>query len=146
MMNRKNQRGVAIVEFALVVPLLLILTFITTEFGRAVYQYNTLAKSGRDAARYLSIQTPGTHQSEAANLVVYGKLPVTDTDRPLAVGLNLSHVAAPVWSTAGSTPTINTVTVGISNYTFTPLVVNAFGLPFGAITFSDIRATMRSYL
>lgn len=144
--NCRKQRGVAIVEFALVVPLLLILTFITTEFGRAVYQYNTLAKSVRDAARYLSIQTPGTHQAEAANLIVYGKTAVTDTDRPLAVGLSLSHVAAPVWSTAGSTPTINTVTVGVSNYTFTPLVANAFGLPFGVITFSDIRATMRSYL
>lgn len=146
MMNRKQQRGVAIVELALVLPLVLILTFITTEFGRAVYQYNTLAKSVRDAARYLSIQTPGTHQTEAANLIVYGKTTASDTDQPLAVGLNLSHVAAPVWSTAGSTPTINTVTVGISNYTFTPLVVNAFGLSFGAITFSDIRATMRSHL
>lgn len=147
MMNRKKQRGVAIVEFALVVPLLLILTFITTEFGRAVYQYNTLAKSVRDAARYLSIQTPGTHQTEAANLIVYGKTMATPgTDRPLAVGLELSHVAAPVWAPAGSTPTINTVTVGVTNYTFTPLVVNAFGLPFGTITFSNIRATMRSYL
>ena len=32
---KNTQRGVAIVEFALVLPTLLILTFITTEFGRA---------------------------------------------------------------------------------------------------------------
>ena len=146
MRTGRRQKGVAIVEFALAVPLMLIMSFITTEFGRAVYQYNTLAKSVRDAARYLSIQTPNTHQTEAANLIVYGKTTVTPTDRPLAVGLNTSHVAAPVWSTAGSNPTINTVTVGITGYTFSPLVVTAFGLPFGVITFSDIRATMRSYL
>ena len=53
---KKKQNGVALVEFALVLPLLLILTFITTEFGRALYQYNTIAKSLRDASRYLSAQ------------------------------------------------------------------------------------------
>jgi Flp pilus assembly protein TadG len=144
MRTGKRQKGVAIVEFALAVPLMLIMSFITTEFGRAVYQYNTLAKSVRDAARYLSIQTPGTHQAEAANLIVYGN--TAGTGRPLAVGLNTSHVAAPVWSTAGSTPTINTVTVGVTGYTFSPMVATAFGLPFATITFSDIRATMRSHL
>jgi Flp pilus assembly protein TadG len=141
---KTRQKGVAIVEFALILPFLLLLTFITTEFGRAIWEYNTLTKSVRDAARYLSIQTPGTHQAQAANLIVYGNL--AGTGRPLAVGLSTSHVAAPVWSTAGTTPTINTVTVGVTGYTFTPMVAAAFGLPFGTITFSDIRATMRSHL
>ena len=57
---KNKQNGVALVEFALILPLLLLLTFITTEFGRAVYQYNTITKSVRDAVRYLSTQTPGT--------------------------------------------------------------------------------------
>ena len=56
--HEERQKGTAIVEFALVLPFLLLLTFITTEFGRAIWQYNTLAKSVRDAARYLSLQTP----------------------------------------------------------------------------------------
>ena len=42
---KKKENGTALVEFALVLPLLLILTFITTEFSRALYQYNTLTKS-----------------------------------------------------------------------------------------------------
>ena len=71
----KRQKGVAIVEFALILPFLLLLSFITIEFGRAIWQYNTLTKSVRDAARYLSIQTPGTQRSrEARNLMVYGNL------------------------------------------------------------------------
>ena len=30
------------------------IAFGITEFGRAIYQYNTLAKAARDATRYLS--------------------------------------------------------------------------------------------
>src|ERR1700687_3319868 len=65
---KPTQRGTAIVEFALVLPLLLLLTMTTTEFGRAIYQYNTIVKSLRDATRYLSTQTPNTKLTEAKNL------------------------------------------------------------------------------
>jgi Flp pilus assembly protein TadG len=140
----RRQRGVAIVEFALVLPLLLVMTFITTEFGRAVYQYNTLAKSVRDAARYLSIQTPNSHITEARNLVVYGN--TAGTGDPLVLGLTTSHVATPEWATAGTDPVIGVVTVRITGYTFNSLMAQAFGLTLGAVTFSDIRATMPSAL
>jgi len=142
--RRQAQRGVAIVEFALILPLLLVMTFITTEFGRAVYQYNTIAKSVRDAARYLSIQTPNTHLAEAANLVVYGN--TAGTGSPLALGLTTSHVATPVWSTAGTDPVIGTVTVAVTGYTFQSLFSTAFGQTFGSVAFSEIRATMRSHV
>jgi Flp pilus assembly protein TadG len=142
-MNRK-QKGVALVEFALFLPFLLVLSIITFEFGRAIWQYNTLTKSVRDAARYLSLQTPGTKIAQARNLMVYGNLGGTGT--PLAMGLSTSHVPDPTWQTAGTAPVINTVTVRISGYTFTPMFATAFGLPIGSMTYSDITATMRSYL
>jgi len=143
---KKRQRGVAIVEFALILPFLLVLTFITTEFGRAIWQYNTLTKSVRDSARYLSIQTPEDPLAiaKARNLTIYGNL--TGTGTPLAAGLTTSNVPSPTWQTAGSGPVIKTVTVRITNYTFDSMFVSVFGLPFGAVTFSDISATMRSYL
>lgn len=140
----KRQHGVALVEFALILPMLLLLTLITVEFGRAIWQYNTLTKSVRDAARYLSLQTPGTKIPEARNLMVYGN--TAGTGAPLAMGLNTSHVPDPTWQTAGSNPVINTVTVRIEGYTFTSLFPSAFGMPLGAIPFSDVTATMRSYL
>jgi len=149
---KNRQMGVAIVEFALVLPFLLLLTFITTEFGRAIWQYNTLTKSVRDSARYLSIQTPGDLVAieKARNLTVYGKPVLTanlnGTEKPLAIGLSTSNVPAPTWQTAGSGPVINTVTIRITGYTFNSMFATAFGVPFGAITFSDITATMRSYL
>lgn len=144
MKTRAKQDGVAIVEFALILPMLLLLTFITTEFGRALYQYNTVAKSVRDAARYLTLQTPGTHQAEAANLIVYGNTAGTGT--PLARGLTTAHVVAPVWEEVGVNPVIKTVTVRVSGYQFQSMVSTVFGQSFGTYTFSDITATMRSYL
>ena len=139
---KTKQNGVALVEFSLILPLLLLLTFITTEFGRAMYQYNTITKSVRDAVRYLSTETPGTHQAEAKNLIVYGNLAGTGT--PLALGLTLANVSTPTWQTTGSNPVINTVTVQVTGYTFRPLVPSVFGTTFGNIPYSPISATMRS--
>jgi len=141
---KNKQHGVALVEFALVLPLLLLLTFIVIEYSRALYQYNTLAKSVRDAARYLSIQNPGTQITQARNLVVYGN--PAGTGSPLALGLTTSQVPDPVWQVAGTSPVINTVTVRITGYTFTPIFASAFGLNFGAVNYADISATMRAPL
>ena len=105
---KKKQNGVALVEFALILPLLLILTFITTEFGRALYQYNTIAKSLRDASRYLSTQDPSIATTDPAkittakNLVVFGN-PAGGVS-PLVLGLEISHVPDPTWQFKGSGP------------------------------------------
>jgi hypothetical protein len=51
-------RGVAAVEFAiLLIPLLLMLCGVA-EFGRAIYQYDALTKATRGATRYLSQFSP----------------------------------------------------------------------------------------
>jgi hypothetical protein len=148
---KKQQNGVALIEFALILPLLLILTFITTEFGRALYQYNTIAKSLRDASRYLSTQDPSIATTDPAkvtiakNLVVYGN--PAGEGAPLVIGLSTSHVPAPTWKFQGSAPAINAVTIMVSGYKFRPLITGVFGLGFGDangdIPFGDISATMR---
>jgi hypothetical protein len=50
----KEQQGLAVIEFTLVLPFLLLLIFASAEFGRLLYQYNALNKTVRDASRYLS--------------------------------------------------------------------------------------------
>jgi Flp pilus assembly protein TadG len=139
-----RQKGVALVEFAFVLPLLLLLTLLATELGRAVYRYNTTAKAVRDAVRFLSVQTPGTHVAQARNLIVYGN--VAGTGPLLDTALTAANVPAPTWQTAGADPVINTVTVRVSGYRFRPLVPAMFGARFLTITFNDISATMRSPL
>lgn len=144
-----TQQGAALIELALITPLLLLLTFITTEFGRAMYEYNAVTKSTRDAVRYLSVQTPGTHVTEARNLIVYGNTAGTGT--PLARGLSLSNVPAGsccTWQPAGANPIITTVTVRVSSYTFHSLFPSVMGVVFtganGNLVFSEISATMRA--
>lgn len=53
-----RERGVAAVEFALVIALLLLIVAGIFEFGRAFWYYDALAKATRDAARYLSTASP----------------------------------------------------------------------------------------
>jgi Flp pilus assembly protein TadG len=139
---KTRHKGTAIVEFALILPLLLLLTIITTEFGRAIYQYNTIVKSLRDVSRYLSLQTPNTKITEARNLLVFGNIAGTGT--ALVPGLSLSNVATPSWQLTGSNPVINTVTITVTGYTFHSMFTTAFGATFGDITYGDISATMRS--
>ena len=126
-----KQTGVALVEFALILPLLLILTFVTTEYSRALFQYNILTKSVRDSARYLSVQSPGdtTKYAKAKNLVVYGN--PAGTGSPLVIGLTTSLVPNPVWLEVGSAPRINTVTIRVTGYVFRPLFASVFNVSFG---------------
>ncbi|MGN6702141.1 MAG: TadE/TadG family type IV pilus assembly protein [Burkholderiaceae bacterium] len=140
---KSRQQGVALIELALILPLLVMLTFLTTEFGRALYQYNTLVKAARDGVRYLSIQTPSTHVAEAKNLVVYGSPAPATGATPLLPGLTTDNVSL-TWQLAGSDPLMNTVTVKISNYVFRPIASSVFGLALDTIPFNDISATMRS--
>jgi len=138
---KSASQGVALVEFALILPLLLVLTFITTEFGRALYQYNTVTKSVRDAVRYLSVQTPGSDSTVARNLIVHGN--PGGTGAPLVIGLSAANVATPTWRSTGSNPQIDVVTVRVTGYRFTPLISGFGGVNFNAFTFSDITASMR---
>lgn len=138
----KRQRGVALIEFALVLPLLLMLMFITTELGRAIYQYNMLAKSVREAARFLSVRAPNTGVAQARNIILYGNPAGTGAIR--VRGLTAAHVPNPTWTTVGSYPAFNTVTISVQGYQFVPMVPSVFRMRLDTLTFSPIRATMRS--
>ncbi len=79
---RRHSRGVATVEAAIAIPLLLLLIFATVEVGRAFVQYTILANSVRNAARHAAGEALlGTTQTvyisaallaETRNLTVYG--------------------------------------------------------------------------
>lgn len=142
--SHRRQRGAALVELALVIPFLIVMSFLVAEFGRAIWQYNTLTKSVRDAARYLSVQTPGTNVTQAQNLAVYGTTTAGST--PLAPGLTTGMVSA-TWppTQVGTNPAISVVTVTISGYSFQSMWPSVFGLPLGNVPFSNITATMRSF-
>jgi Flp pilus assembly protein TadG len=53
-----NQRGQAVVEFALVLPLLLLLVFGATEFSRAWLAMNTISAASREGCRLAVVTGP----------------------------------------------------------------------------------------
>jgi hypothetical protein len=138
----KHEKGIALVEFALILPMFVMLLFLTTEFGRAYYQYDTITKSVRQAARYLSVRAQGRDIANAKNIIVYGN--PNGTGSPLVPGLSLSNVPDPVWSSTGSYPVMNTVTVSVTGFTFVPMAGSVFGMRLNNIVFGTIQATMRS--
>ncbi len=154
MSSRTRQRGVALVELAIAMSVLLAITFGITEYGRAIYQYDILAKSVRDAARFLSVRdaTDAAAKTQAKCLVVYGNPACTGA--PLVPGLTTEMVsicdalACPADHAAqGSAPVINLVSVTIGGpnavpYTFNSLV--SFIVP--DIQFAPIGATMKQVL
>ena len=52
--RQRFSRGAVTVEFAIIVPLLVMLVFGITELGRALYQLNTLTKATVSGARFLA--------------------------------------------------------------------------------------------
>lgn len=158
---KNRHRGVAAVELALILPLLLAIGFAITEFGRGIYTYNTLTKSARGASRYLSTQLAGdtAAYATARNLVAYGN--PAGTGAPLVPGLDSTNMSTIVNIcdasivacqatnlNQGTYPTINTVTVTITGYKFTPVIdqlglFRLFTTVNGKVTFDDISVTMR---
>lgn len=102
MSNRKHlrQRGIAMVEFAIVLPVLLTVLFAVTEIGRAMVRYNTLTKSVQDGARYAAayallgttgaVNVDAQLQTAVRNIVVYGNRAGTGT--PLMAGLQPAQI------------------------------------------------------
>jgi Flp pilus assembly protein TadG len=155
MIASANQRGVALLELALSLSLLITIVFGITEFGRAIFQYNTLAKAARDAARYLVVRDPSAAGvvADAKCMAVYGN--PTCTGNALVSGLTTAMVTvcyaadpacAATHQSQGASPVINlvTVTIGGANnpYTFTSAL--SFIVP--NFDFGAISVTMRQVL
>ena len=119
----RSEKGAELIEFALTLPLILLLCLGVIEFGRAYYTYNILAKAVRDGARYLStgmVTSTGTIDSTIAtqtrNVVVYGA--VTNTGTPILPDLATGQVSLPAPTVVS--PSEQYVTVSV-NYPYVPL-------------------------
>lgn len=166
--SSKRNRGVAAVEFSFVLVPLLVLAFGITEFGRAMYEYNIVAKATRDAARYLSTHGAGAATLDASNntsthinaacIAVYGNKGCTGAKLLPQLSTSSVEICDALTTSAAScsgksfqnvatgTGVINLVSVTVSGYTFQSYVNGSIaGLTLGTpnITFSSISTTMR---
>ncbi len=141
----RDRRGNELLEFALVLPLLVLLLAGAVEFGRAMYTYNILTKSVRNAARYLSdtqispagvIKTdPNDYVTYTKNVAVFGNVDPTAGTRVIP---DLTPDQINVTGTATPGPEAGQFYVTVSaNYPYTPL----FGFLLPVITFQP-KVTM----
>lgn len=141
--SRRSQRGLATVEFAIALPLLLFIMLATAEFGRLLSQYNTLNKSVRDAARYLASNALGgttgvvtiTSQVQTAttNLVLTGN--AGGNGPVLLPGLAAGNVT--VSSLANGYISVSTA------YSYVPMLGNTLQT-FGVTTPINMRLTLNA--
>lgn len=110
--NANRQAGVAAVEFAFVMIVLLLIGAGIVEFGRAFWYYDAIAKGTRDAARYLSTvptASLGGAGASAQQMVVSS---ATAGGVPAFSNANVTISCAPTACAAGVLPTdISSVTV-----------------------------------
>jgi len=77
-----RQRGVAVIEFTIVLPFMLFMMLAVAELGRAFFQYNTLTRAVQDGARYTAgnsfagstqtVSVTAALESATGNLLAYG--------------------------------------------------------------------------
>jgi Flp pilus assembly protein TadG len=114
----RDERGIQLVELAIVLPVFILLFAATAEFGRYFYEYTTLAKAARVGARYLA--TAGVKTAEdtnARNLVVFGN--TAGTGSPVLTGLAASNVTITRSGGVASVP--QTVSVQITGFKHEPI-------------------------
>ncbi|WP_298235032.1 TadE/TadG family type IV pilus assembly protein [uncultured Azohydromonas sp.] len=147
--RRHRQRGVAIVELALVLLPLVLLLMLTVDLGRAFYTFNTLTKAARGAARHLTLVNPEDpdKRSEARNLVLYGNVNGSGTKLVPDLDSEAIEICTPaLCEDHDDEPidggTMDLVSVRIHNYAYAPLFSALLPAP---LNFKDISVTMRAF-
>lgn len=82
MRRKPRARGQALVEFALVLPVLLLLMLALFDFGRAIYAFNTVSNAAREGARLAIVD-----QSQVGGVYVAAQ---EAADQATALGLDAS--------------------------------------------------------
>jgi len=92
LLNRDRGRGQALVEFALIVPVFVLVLVGLLDLGRGVYAFNTISNASREAVRV------GIVDQNCANIVNAA------TQHAVSLGVPASDVSVWIWdSTASST-------------------------------------------
>lgn len=130
----KDERGANAVEFAIVVPVLLLIVLGIIQFGMILFTYNNMVQAAREAARTLAVQetTAAEAQQIALNNLGFSGLTFTIT------------ACAPVIAAGGGPPCVApldptsdvsvTITVPLSEATLVDIL--------GLFSTGDLEATV----
>jgi hypothetical protein len=146
--SRTHDRGQALVETALILPLFLVLLLGIVDMGRAVWATTSLASAAREAARYAIV-----HGGAASTVCPVGP-PSADTVIPAASAAcpypspsKQSIVDAAISAAiAGGTNTTVTVCYGLNCTGNTDTATNARGTPITIVITSNVNLIVPSLL
>jgi Flp pilus assembly pilin Flp len=116
----RDEAGAAIIEFALVAPLLLVLVWGIIETGRAFYTINSLASAVRDGARYGAAVCPPGASPGVPNIAgCSGAIDsiVVHAFQPIGLPMDVNQVDSNVLGTGA-----NTRIEVVANYPYAPIV------------------------
>jgi hypothetical protein len=109
-MNLNNKKGAALVELALILPLLLLIVFGIVEFGRALFITNTLNNAARYGARLAVVSTTPLNVA-SLKTEIKNHTPLSAAD------LNLIEINFP-----NSSPSSGTAVTVTARLPFTPII------------------------
>ena len=110
----RNERGAALVEFALVVPFLMLIMCATIDFGLAVYTLNNLTAAVREGGRFAATRYPApTANDPEVNNRVYNYIAGMNNN-----GMTPAQVRATITNTVPDTA--GNITVKITAYPYKP--------------------------
>lgn len=122
--------GVALVEFALVVPVLLLLLVGILDTGRAVNAYVTISNASREGARYAALNPTAAPSAIKSSAV----LPHAQQLDAAGISVSVTYSNANVTSTACPVPTTTAPPAGSPAPTTIPVRVDVT-YPWSAATF-----------
>ena len=117
---KRNDRGAAVVEFAIVLPLLVSLLVGIAEFGRAYYVQTTLSGAAREGVRVMAVQDSSSEAKSAA-ISAAGPLEISD------ITVATRAPSSSNWVPSNECSTAYTARVTI-RYTM-PYITGMFGSP-----------------
>lgn len=132
---RTRASGQSLVEFALVLPILILILMGLFDFGRAILAYNTISEAARNGARISIVnQIPADICSVSASRAVAISLPALCAANATAPGIYVT-------SACGTAYAINCRQTVSATYQFraiTPIIGNFIG-PISMASTSSVR-------
>lgn len=131
--HKRDERGAAILEFAIVVTIFLTALFAVIEFGNLFWMHNALRDAARRGARYAIIRKDDAAGIQAVkNVVVYGDPNASPaTAKPVVNGLTTGNVNVEYQNFNGILLS-SRATVSITNFQYrfaVPLLGTTINLP-----------------
>jgi Flp pilus assembly protein TadG len=90
----RGTRGQSLVEFALILPMMLVVMFMITEFGRALFQYNVLTTATREGVRMASVSSSSSYSDVATaaadSILTAGHIPLNSVNLTVSLDNNFN--------------------------------------------------------